>query len=699
MSQVLVVLTFLFGFVAGICAILLGVKGFTKGQREKYPILKRLDGKQLHLIVAATIFSAIATGAGTWKALLPTPTPPVQTVPGRVVESPGGEIVRIEVGTSPSSVVSDGSYIWVADQVDSTLRKINLTTGRVSLATGDLGGRTAGHVLFDGSAIWVAIHGPDLVKKIRPQDGAVLCSVNSGPGPFVLASDGFYVWVGNTGRGARDSITRIRTADCLLVSNFESDDGPTFGTFNNGFLWVSNSDSRTVTKLSSDGSTRVTVRLQGLPRGIASTNDFIWVATSGPNSLVQLKPSDAVVVNVYSLPSDPQSLVIDGSTIWVSQRSIGLVAQFSPLGTTSLRMYVVGSIPMGLATDGSSIWVANAGDGTIVKLPDVVANARAAEVQPAIGLGQFERVPDADLRLLHPNAQGVRIGDYYYVVSGQIASRGVATYEIERTKLLPDGSLDPWTVAFKLSNPWDQAAVAATRQDIYVIGSHPGSRVVSRIRVSPDGSLGPESKEPETKQARYGAAAFVHERFVYVVGGFDNGTPLAYVERAPILSNGSLGAWEAAPSLNRARGNFGLAVKDSRVWILGGAGGTNLESAERADLLPGGMLSGWEIAGTVGSRSYGAAIAIGDGILYLGGSTDSGPSRTTTFVKIDSSGQVKGVARMTDMLTPRYWPVTFVGGSFLYVTGGAGEADVGGHNGWRVTERARIEGKLSGVPK
>ena len=54
-------LKYLFAFLAFICGLLIKPK-FTKGQRDKYPILKKLDGKQLYLVGFTIIFSAISFG-------------------------------------------------------------------------------------------------------------------------------------------------------------------------------------------------------------------------------------------------------------------------------------------------------------------------------------------------------------------------------------------------------------------------------------------------------------------------------------------------------------------------------------------------------------------------------------------------------------------------------------------------------------
>jgi len=64
-----IVLTYLFGFLGAISVLLLGVS-FTKAQREKYPLLRKLDGKQLHLFVLACVFLVLSFGTNALKDAL-----------------------------------------------------------------------------------------------------------------------------------------------------------------------------------------------------------------------------------------------------------------------------------------------------------------------------------------------------------------------------------------------------------------------------------------------------------------------------------------------------------------------------------------------------------------------------------------------------------------------------------------------------
>jgi tetratricopeptide (TPR) repeat protein len=66
-STVFIVLAGIFGFLASITGGALLTVHFTKGQRKRYPILTKLDGKQLHLLITTIVFAAIAFGSSICK--------------------------------------------------------------------------------------------------------------------------------------------------------------------------------------------------------------------------------------------------------------------------------------------------------------------------------------------------------------------------------------------------------------------------------------------------------------------------------------------------------------------------------------------------------------------------------------------------------------------------------------------------------
>lgn len=84
--SVLIALSYICGFLSVLCGILMATT-FTKAQRERFPILKKFDGKQVRLLVACIVFGGAATGAHIWKEVLTQPTT-------ELTVGPGGELAQ-----------------------------------------------------------------------------------------------------------------------------------------------------------------------------------------------------------------------------------------------------------------------------------------------------------------------------------------------------------------------------------------------------------------------------------------------------------------------------------------------------------------------------------------------------------------------------------------------------------------------------
>ncbi len=98
---------------------------------------------------------------------------------------------------------------------------------------------------------------------------------------------------------------------------------------------------------------------------------------------------------------------------------------------------------------------------------------------------------------------------------------------------------------------------------------------------------------------RAGTAVVAHNGFIYVIGGVDGRDFVAAVEYAVVQDDGSLGPWQAGPSLNVERGFIDAVVHNDTIYVVGGGNGPNgknlLRSTERARINPDGSLSPWVV--------------------------------------------------------------------------------------------------------
>src|SRR5258708_1746804 len=69
MLKASIILTFAFLCLASVTGLLLGIT-FTRSQRSRYPVLRNLDGKQVHLFILTLVFLVLGYGSYSLKEWL-----------------------------------------------------------------------------------------------------------------------------------------------------------------------------------------------------------------------------------------------------------------------------------------------------------------------------------------------------------------------------------------------------------------------------------------------------------------------------------------------------------------------------------------------------------------------------------------------------------------------------------------------------
>ena len=98
--------------------------------------------------------------------------------------------------TSPGGILFDGSYIWVTDTGDNTLKKLDVDgTILQSVTVGTFPLRP----VFDGTNIWVPNANSSTVTVVRASTGAVIATLsgNNLAGPLEAAFDGERILITN----------------------------------------------------------------------------------------------------------------------------------------------------------------------------------------------------------------------------------------------------------------------------------------------------------------------------------------------------------------------------------------------------------------------------------------------------------------------------------------------------------------------
>ena len=100
--------------------------------------------------------------------------------------------------------------------------------------------------------------------------------------------------------------------------------------------------------------------------------ESIWVSNNNSGTVSQLRASDGLTLNTFTVGTLPNGIGFDGAHVWVANSGSNSVTRIrvSLLGTgPRLQTFAVGSVPVnGVAFDGANVWVTNLSSGTVSKL-------------------------------------------------------------------------------------------------------------------------------------------------------------------------------------------------------------------------------------------------------------------------------------------------------------------------------------------
>ncbi len=274
-------------------------------------------------------------------------------------------VATINTVSSPWSIASSGTSIYVPSNGSNSMSVINASTGAVNNLSNSGVSNPLEAVYYDGG-VWEASLAGDYVTEVSPSTGATMTSINVGTTTWGIASGGGYVWVtSNSG----NSVYRINPSTDAVTTYTTPDSGLTGIVYENGYVWVSDEGNSSVTELNaSTGAVVNTIAVGSGPIGITYGNGDIWVANSNANSVTQIDASTGSVVNTIAVGTNPEFIAYGNGAAWVSNYGSDTVSEISGTTGTVVATISVGSSPRGIIDNNGYIWVANNGSNTVTEI-------------------------------------------------------------------------------------------------------------------------------------------------------------------------------------------------------------------------------------------------------------------------------------------------------------------------------------------
>lgn len=237
---------------------------------------------------------------------------------------------------------------------------------------------------------------------------------------------------------------------------------------------------------------------------------------------------------------------------------------------------------------------------------------------------------------------------YVYVIGGNQTAAGSPQSTVYYAQLNSDGTIGSWNTASPIGGGAPVARIASHVTTfngyLYVIGGNNGTSDQSStyyVRINADGSLGTWTIDGDSlPEARSYGTSMIANGYVYVMGGYDSGTPSDVVYYSPLSKSGGVGTWQTTTSMFDERIEASTAVVNGYVYVLGGNLGTYQNTVFYAKVNSDGTIGTWSSdTDLLPDDRAAAGTAVVNGYLYVLGGYD-GSSASTVYYASTSRVQI-----------------------------------------------------------
>jgi YVTN family beta-propeller protein len=266
---------------------------------------------------------------------------------------------QVPVGIRPGSVAVGSGSVWVGNEEDKTLSRIDVRKRAVlrtiplfATPTGVATGKDAVWVA-EGAAGALARVNPDLdevTKTIENLAGAI--RVSGGPKGSVAVGGGS-VWVayGST------AVARVDPASNRVIATGFAGFAASAIAYGEAALWIANATDNTVSRFSPETNRKVgDVNVGRGPSGVTVGGGAVWVADTGDNAVSRIDPESRSVTTI-PVGNRPVGIAYGEGGVWVANSGDGTVSRIDPVKAKVVRTIKIGERPVGIAVGERLVWV------------------------------------------------------------------------------------------------------------------------------------------------------------------------------------------------------------------------------------------------------------------------------------------------------------------------------------------------------
>ncbi len=248
---------------------------------------------------------------------------------GRLDPKTNTVVELVTVGKEPGSGLAAGfGSLWVPNCGDSTLSRIDLSTGKVSATVPMTFADSEGGIATGAGSVWVVTDQKSTLARIDPATNKIVAEMRVAPGSCAVAFGEKSLFVTSS---QENLLTRIDPKTNLVVETIKVGPTPRFLAIGEGSVWTLNQGDGSITRVDLATNKVVATIQAGIPGGggeIAVGEGSVW-ATSFGYPITRIDPKKNAVVQQFHGPGGDAIRVGHGS-VWLSNLRAGNVWRLDP---------------------------------------------------------------------------------------------------------------------------------------------------------------------------------------------------------------------------------------------------------------------------------------------------------------------------------------------------------------------------------
>jgi class 3 adenylate cyclase len=303
------------------------------------------------------------------------------------------------IGALAVAAVAVGSLLWRGDGGESglavapanSLAVVAADTGKISAAVQT--GESPGYLAVGAGALWVTNEGDETLQRIDPKRRTVTATVGLGSTPTDVEVGFGSVWV-----ATRGELIQVDPRTASIVNRFTPEGVRAFPGISaarglvevtrNALWYAWNVHVARIDPATNKTVAQITLQ-DDLANSLTATPDAVWV--QGDQSVSRIDVRSNAVVATIPFAVDPYSgctclgtSVSAFGSVWTAKPTEDKVWRIDPSANIAADTVAVGHKPSGLTASGRWIWVAGLGDGTVWRIdPRSKTASKLVDVGPS----------------------------------------------------------------------------------------------------------------------------------------------------------------------------------------------------------------------------------------------------------------------------------------------------------------------------